>query len=137
MFKIDKTDFGIDLKKSKFKVSSNKKGETFFNVEIYGDKAQTETLAEDEDGPWSWILYPPHFYARSVALTPANSPGTFRAKITVDDIEEDELEAAIYLVEHNDVDETVITASDNSLQVKGTVFLSGKPRKFEIRMTKG
>lgn len=136
MFKIDKSDFGIDLKKSKFKVSSNKKGESFLNVEIYGSKAQTETLAADEDGPWSWVLYPPHFYARSIPLTPGKLPGTFRAKITIDDIEEDELEAAVYLVEHNDLDETVITADKSSLQVKGKMFLSGKPRKFEIRLSK-
>ena len=61
-------------------------------------------------------------------------PGRANAKVTVDDL--DEYEAAIYLIEHNDIDDVTITVDETTFKAKGTVFLSVRPHLFSIKFTK-
>jgi hypothetical protein len=107
MFKVNGTDFRINTRKSRFKVRISKAGEATIDADIYGDKARYEKITEDEDSPRSWTLYPPHFYMHSFPAKVSRVAGRFRAKITVDNL--DEYEVAIYLIEHNDVDDVTVS----------------------------
>lgn len=134
MFKIDDTDFGIDQVKSSFKLKVLKSGEAVIDAEVYGDQQRYDDITEDYDAsPWSWTLYPPHFYMRSYPAKGA-SAGTFNATVSTDDL--DEYEVAIYLMEHNDVDEVEVTADRQGFTATGVVFLSGRPHPFSISFTK-
>lgn len=134
MFKIDGTDFKVDLKKSKFKLRIAKNGSAKIDADIYGDKTQYKSLTEDESSPWSWTLYPPHFYLHGFPAKPGKVEGTASATVTVEDL--DEHEAAIYLMEHNDIDEVSVKIAKETLTAKGIVFLSGRPHSFSIKFAK-
>jgi hypothetical protein len=135
MFKIDDTDFGIDQAKSSFKLKVLKSGDAVIDAEVYGDKKRYDKITEDYDtSPWSWTLYPPHFYLRSYPAKSGRNAGTFNATVSLDDL--DEYEVAIYLMEHNDVDEMKVSADRNGFKATGVVFLSGKPHPFSISFTK-
>lgn len=134
MFKINDTDFKIDRKRSRVKLRVAKDGSATIDADIYGDKSQYEAITEDENSPWSWTLYPPHFYLHDYPAKIGKAKGEAHAKITVDDL--DEHEAAIYLIEHNDIDAVTVSVVDGELSAKGTVFLSGRPHSFSIKLTK-
>lgn len=134
MFKIDGTDFKIDTKKSRVKLRVAKDGSAKIDADIYGDKTQYEKITENEDSPWSWTLYPPHFYLHDYPAKIGKVEGKATAKISIDDL--DENEAAIYLIEHNDIDDVIVTIADGGLTAKGTVFLSGRPHSFSIKFVK-
>jgi hypothetical protein len=87
-FTIDDTDFKIDEAKSRYSLKVLKSGDAVIDAEIYSDKVQYEKITEDYDSsPWSWTLYPPHFYMRSY---PAKKHGTARAlkaAVSADDLD--------------------------------------------------
>lgn len=58
----------------------------------------------------------------------------FSAKVSADDL--DEYEVAIYLMEHNDVDEVKVITGLHSFKATGVVFFSGKPHPFSVSLTK-
>src|SRR5262245_12479823 len=129
MFKIDDTDFGIDRAKSTFKLMVSKSGDAVMDAEVYGNKKRYEAITEDyNSSPWSWTSYPAHFYMRSYPAKSARSAGTFKATVSTDDL--DEYEVAIYLIEHNDVDEVKVTADRQTFKATGVVLLFGKPHPF-------
>ena len=135
MFKIDDTDFGIDQAKSSFKIKVLKSGDAVLDAEVYGDKKRYEKITEDYDtSPWSWTLYPPRFYMRSYPAKSGRKAGTFNASVSTDDL--DKYEVAIYLMEHNDVDDVKVTADRNGFKATGVVFMSGKPHSFSISLAK-
>jgi hypothetical protein len=133
VFKIDNTDFRIDQTKSRFKLRRAKNGSATLDAEIHGDESHYETITADEDSPWSWTLYPPHFYLRSFPAKVGKDAGKASAHVTLDDLSEHE--AAIYLMEHNDIDNVVITVDGPLFQAKGTVLLLGSPLAFSITFT--
>ena len=134
MFKIDGTEFKIDRKKSRVKLRVAKDGTAKIDADIYGDKKQYGIITEDEDSSWSWTLYPPHFYLHDFPAKIGRVEGKATAKISIDDL--DENEAAIYLIEHNDIDDVIVTIDDGGLTAKGIVFLSGRPNSFSIKFLK-
>jgi hypothetical protein len=135
MFTIDDTDFGIDEAKSSFKLEILNSGDAVIDAEVYGDQKRYDEVTGDYDSsPWSWALYPPHFYMRSYPATGGLSAGAFRAVVSTDDL--DEYEVAIYLMEHNDVDAVEVIADRRTLRATGVVILSGKRHPFSISFTK-
>lgn len=130
-FHLDETDFGIDLARSSCSIDEVD-GARVINVEIHGDDSKYDAITETEDSEWSWTLYPPHLYIHDFPLN--DDYGTLRAKISRDDL--DEYEAAIYLIEHNDVDDVDVSVDGSGkLFVSGTVFLSGSPHSFSVDYT--
>lgn len=130
-FHLDETDFGINLAKSFFSIDTVD-GVQVVNVEIVGDNAKYDAITETGDSEWSWTLYPPRLYIHDFPLKDDN--GIMRARILQDNL--DEYEAAIYLMEHNDVDDVELSiCRDGVLQVRGTVFLSGRTRTFSVHYT--
>lgn len=130
-FHLDETDFGIDESKSSCSIDIVD-GIRVINVEIRGDSVKYDAITQSEDSQWSWTLYPPRLYIYDFPLS--EDGGFMRAKISRDDL--DEYEAAIYLIEHNDIDDVELTIDGNgALQVRGIVFLSGRPHPFSAHYT--
>ena len=71
---------------------------------------------------------------RSYPAKRRGSAGLFETSVSQDDL--DEYEVAIYLMEHNDVDEVKVNADAVTFEANGTVFLSGKPHQFSIKFSK-
>jgi hypothetical protein len=134
MFRIDKTDFKIDIKKSRFHLRISENGEATIDADIYGDETQYERITENEDSPWSWTLYPPHFYIHAFPATADRTKRKATAKVSLTDAEE--YEVAVYLMEHNDVDEVSISIDGSTFSAKGIVFLFGKRHSFSIEFKK-
>lgn len=134
-FTIDDTDFKIDEVKSRYSLTVLNSGDAVIDAEIYGDKEQYEKITEDYDSsPWSWTLYPPHFYMRSYPVKKQATTGAFEVSVSQDDL--DEYEVAIYLIEHNALDDVKVKADLKRFEVSGTVFLSGEPHSFSINYSK-
>jgi hypothetical protein len=134
-FTIDNTDFKIDQAKSQYSLTVLRSGDAVIDAEIYGDKAQYEKITEDyHTSPWSWTLYPPHFYMRSYPAKKHGTTGEFTAAVSADEL--DEYEVAIYLMAHNDVDKVKVMADRQSFSASGLVFLSGKSHPFSIEFKK-
>jgi hypothetical protein len=130
-FHLDATDFGINQAKSSCSIDTVD-GVLVLNVEVRGDDEKYEAITENEDSEWSWTLYPPRLYIHDFPLT--DDGGIMCANISRDDLET--YEAAIYLIEHNDLDSVELTVDrDGVLKIRGTVFLSGRPHKFSVHYT--
>ncbi len=134
MFKIDDADFGIDSKKSHFKLVVSKTGKASIDAEIFGDKTQYDAVTSDEDSPWSCTLYPPKFYIHDFPANTRKLVGLANTKVVRADL--DEHEVGLYLMEHNDIDDVTVSVSDSTFQAMGRVFLSGRPHSFSIHFTK-
>ena len=127
-FQIGGTNFGVNGAESSVSIDTVD-GVRVVNVEIRGDEQDYNAITEDEDSEWSWTRYPPHLYIRGVSLV--DDAGVLRASISGDDL--DDYKAAIYLMEHNDVDGVELRVDDSGmLQVHGTVLLLCNPRTFSV-----
>ena len=130
-FRLGETDFGINPGKSACSIDTADGG-LVVNLEIRGDDEKYDAITENEDSEWSWTQYPPRLYIHDFPLT--NDGDIKRAKISRDDL--DEYEAAIYLMEHNDVDGVELSVDpDGVLQIRGNVLLSGQPHIFTVHYT--
>ena len=130
-FTIDQTDFGIDKTKSTF--SLDRTGDQYvLNAEVYGNPDCYDEICAEENSPWGWTLYPPHFYLRDFPAVMDVVTGGGKAKVVMDDL--DEFEVAIYLIEHNDVDAVHVSmAPSQSIEVTGQVYLSDHQHEFSIK----
>lgn len=130
-FRIGDTDFGIDPETSSFTVDRSDPERPTMTIELSGDPSVFDPLAADEDSEWSWALYPPGFYLRSFPAEIDPSTGTATARVSRDDI--DEYEFAIYMMEHNDIDDVRVTlVPEKSLEISGRVDLLGEMHEFVI-----
>ena len=104
------------------------------NVEIHGSQVRCDAISADPGSEWSWILEPPRFYVRSVPAVVDESTGTALARIAFDDLRD--YAVAVYLLEHNDVDDVALTLADGeAIDVAGRVFLFDRWRDFKIAWT--
>jgi hypothetical protein len=130
-FKIGSTDFGIDRTTSSFTIDATDPNRPMITIELSGDQATFDALTADEDSEWSWTLYPPGFYLRSFPAQVDPATGVATARVQREDI--DNYEFAIYLMEHNDIDDvTVKLIPDQSLEISGRVDLFGEVHDFTI-----
>jgi hypothetical protein len=134
-FKIGSMDFGIDTATSTFAVDMSDPAKPTITIEVAGDPAIFEQLKADEEGEWSWALYPPGFYLRKFPAEVDPATGIATAHVVLDDV--DNYEFAILMMEHNNVDNvTVKLVPEKSLEVSGTVDLLGEVDDFTIRWQK-
>ncbi|MDF1738133.1 MAG: hypothetical protein P1U86_03150 [Verrucomicrobiales bacterium] len=127
-FTINKTDFGIDLEESSASIETVDGVDTL-TLEINGDEAVHDAISEDEDSEWSWTAYPPRLYLYEFPMT--REGDLLKATLTLDDL--NEYEAAIYMMEHNDMDGVEISLNaKGELRIEGTVFLLGETHPFSI-----
>lgn len=134
-FVIGDTDFGIDVDESSFEIDDYHPETPLLTIEIMGNGEVFEKLTEQEDSEWSWALDAPHFYIRDFPASPGNQPGDVSATASLDDI--DEYELAIYMMEHNDIEDVMIQIkAGTSLDITGKVDLFGETHNFAIRWHK-
>jgi hypothetical protein len=130
-FKIGSTDFGIDATASSFTVDRTNPDRPTITIELCGDQSTFDSLTADDDSEWSWALYPPGFYLRSFPAQVDPATGIATARVKLDDT--DDYEFAIYMMEHNNIDNvTVKLIPDSSLEISGRVDLFGEAYDFAI-----
>jgi len=129
-FRIGETNFGVDLLKSTL-VLEVVDGSGILTAEIHGDEKQYESITEGEGSKWAWTLYPPHFYLREFPVK-FDVPGRC-SKVMASTGDLEEYDAAIYLMDHNDLDDIVMRVdSCRSIEISGNVSILGRARSFEI-----
>ncbi len=130
-FRIGDTDFGIDARTSSFTVDTTDPERPTITIEIFGDQSAFDALTADDDSEWSWALYPPSFYLYSFPAQVDPSTGIATSRVKLDDV--DDYEFAIYMMEHNNVDNvTIQLIPDKSLELSGRVDLFGEEHDFAI-----
>ncbi|HAT41307.1 MAG TPA: hypothetical protein DCS87_06210 [Rheinheimera sp.] len=118
-FTIGGTDFGISQAESCITFDHGQ-----LTIEIRGDADVFTTITNNEDSEWSWALYPPHLYIRSLE--------TKDGKATLNG--DDEVEVALYMMEHNTIlDAAVLVTSAHSVDVSGIVDLLGERMPFNVK----
>ena len=123
-FTIGDYDFGVDADASHVEISSDK-----IDITIVGCKELVESLWDDDDHPWSWLVYPPKIYLTDV---PVNLDGDgFQRDITEDDF--DEYDIAIYVMKHCDILPCRVTLRDGLLMIRGKVHeIAKQPYDFHV-----
>ena len=134
-FIIDGTDFGIEIDESAFEIDVSNPEKPRLSIGILGNSARFDKLSEDEDSKWFFALSAPHFYLNDFPATATGKASRFKATASLDDIGEYDL--AIYMMEHNDIDDVKIEVRENhSLHITGRVDLFGETCEFAIHWRK-
>ena len=74
IFSIGGTHFAVDAAKSRISLDAQGEGMLEVNIDIHGDDDVFMRLTEDEEGEWSWALYPPVFSCTACAWRQARPP---------------------------------------------------------------
>ena len=114
IFIIDGTDFGIG------EVVCKIENGVIRDLTIDGSEEITKSLADDENGKWSWIMhYPPKVFFRDVPFEQKE------IEITEDLL--DEYDISFYWHEHHDIF-GMLTISDSQIKIIGEVcqHITGK-----------
>jgi hypothetical protein len=122
-FIIGTTDFGIG--EMEFKIDKPKS--ILVNLTIRGNQEMYDKITKDEDGEWSWTLYPPKIYLGDVPFTENGNA----MEIVVNEDILNQYDVALYLMEHNDFFGKV-SIENNVLRITGTVSISGEEMPLEI-----
>lgn len=76
-----------------------------------------------DDCEWSWALYPPRIYLRSVPYK--------GEKIVIDSDFLAHYDAALYMMEHNDFT-GVLEVADSSIEIHGLVYIDRKASALAV-----
>jgi len=128
-FTIDGTEFGVNPATSLLSLARDDSGEVILMFELEGDQAQYDALTEPEDGEWSWTLYPPHLYIRGLRVPQAAS--SIPSVINLP--RPGEIEAALYLMAHNEISNLSLFVSSARIEVTGEVDLFGEVKQFQAK----
>lgn len=119
-FKIGDTEFGIgDIQ---FAIEDNR-----LSLEVTGSEEIFDKLTEEEDGEWSWALYPPKIYFRAVPYVGED--------IIVDENFLDQYDIALYIMEHHDFTGT-IKISDCNIDICGQVDIDRDILTLDININR-
>src|SRR5262249_4807697 len=133
-FFIGRTNFGVDIVKSTFGFSATSDGKRVLNIEIYGDQDVYDKTTAEEDSEWSWTLYPPFFYLRGYSIPATTKAQERTIEFTSQDLEN--IDLALYMMEHNTVEDVSLKISDIRVEISGQVDLIGDMMDFSINLTK-
>lgn len=138
VFSIGSTDFGVDGTKSRIRLDVQGDGMLEVHVDIHGDEAVFERLADVEDGEWSWALYPPVFFLHGLRVAqgqagagaggrPGQQPGAA----------DDAAESGIYMMQYRDIAALdIIELSARRLAMSGLVDFHGRQLPFQIDISR-
>jgi len=121
VFKIDDTDFGIG--KVDLKIDNG----VIVSLTIVGDDKIHKSITAEENGKWYWTLHPPKIYFREIPFNQSND----RIEIEITEELLDEYDIALYLMEHYDLNGTLIV-SDSHIMIYGKIDICGKTHAIEI-----
>jgi len=130
-FTIGDTEFGVDLEESERSIDTTQPNVIELMLEVYGDQERFDAITDDDESEWSWALYPPHFYLRGLTV-PSSTVNDFVELPKPDD--NDEIEAAIYIMEHNPVyDLRILIVPHSHVETLGMVEVMGRPQRFHLK----
>lgn len=136
IFSIGGTNFAVDATKSRIGLDALGNGMLEVNIDIHGDddlfmrRMEAEEEEGEEDGEWSWALYPPVFFLHGLRV-PEGQPGATVTGPLGKHL--DAAESGIYMMEHGDLSLVDIEElSARRLAVSGMVELYGKRLPFRI-----
>ncbi len=125
-FTIDDYDFGVDPGASEIAISPDR-----IDITIVGRKDAVESLWDDDDHPWSWLVYPPKIYLTGVPIT--SDDGGFDRDITEADLEQYDI--AIYVMKHCDILPCRVSLRDGVLSIRGQVHeIRTQPLDFHVEL---
>lgn len=125
-FIIGTENFGIE--KVTYKI--DKENSIINDLTITGNEQLFEKLSENEEGEWSWALYPPKLYLRVVPFKAINE----KIEIIITEEILDECDVALYLMRHYDI-KGVLTIDNNDIcSFKGITYISGKEMQLEFEV---
>lgn len=101
------------------------------DLTITGDKQTFESLSDNEDGEWSWTLYPPKLYLREI---PFELKGD-KIQVTITEEILDNCDVALYLMKHNDIKGTFTIDKNETFLFEGITYISGKEMKLELEVS--
>lgn len=127
-FTIDGFEFGVDADKSSLLIETGKNGTVLLSAEICGAAESIEQL--DVDHPFGWLVFPPTFYVRDLESRSIDGV-CLKAEFNRDDL--DDIDSAMIMVEHRDVDEVKLHVAEN-LSISGKVPLSSGWEPFQIEL---
>ena len=133
-FFIGETNFGVEISKSRFDFKKASDGRLLLTIEVRGNEKLYKEVTAAEDSEWSWTLEPPYFYLREYPVSEKAVAKQDRIRLKPED--SDNLDVALYLMEHNDVEGVTIKVDDHRLEISGQVDLMGEPREFRISWEK-
>jgi len=113
MFIIGGTNFEVD-KDYRLSYEGGK-----LNLDVCGDQKVFDTIFEDENHPFNWVLYPPIFYIHDLPLNMDTDINNFEYNITEDDI--DEYEIDLYMMEYCTVFPCKVIGRGGDIIVEGMV----------------
>lgn len=121
-FIIGDTDFGV----GNVTFSTSNDSPISFSLRIKGSDDVYKQIFEDENGEWSWTLYPPEIYFEGIPFAQSDI-----IAVDVNDDLLDTCDIALYLMEHNDlIGKLIIT--DKYFKFNGESDIFGKIYQVEI-----
>lgn len=134
IFSIGGTNFAVDATKSSIRLDALGNGMLEINVDIHGDDdvfmRLMEEEDEEEDGEWSWALYPPVFFLHGLRVA-QGQPGAAVTGPLGSDL--DAAESGIYMMAYSPITGVDIEElSATRLALSGMVELYGKQLPFCI-----
>jgi len=130
MFKLDQSNFELD-KNFRFSFENG-----LLNLDVVANREKFKTLTKDEGQPFSWAIYPPKFYIHNLPLPSDTDLSNFEYVITVDDI--DEYEIDLYIMEYCTVFPCKIVGKNGNIIIEGSVHDLGKelvPLRIQLNIT--
>lgn len=130
-FIIGTTDFGIDPESALFEIVLTDRTTALLTVEFDGRQDDFERIREERGEEWGWASYPPSFYLRDFPVPMPEASAV--VLVPLDRQAYREYEVALYMMEHNTVEGTILLKDGEQIEITGQVELIGKPTPFRIR----
>ncbi|MES2774802.1 MAG: hypothetical protein V4722_11495 [Bacteroidota bacterium] len=101
------------------------------DLTITGDQDTYDKLSSGEESNWNWTLYPPELYLRGISYQLQDE------KIHIEisrDTPLDEVEVALYLMEHNYLEGKFMIDENRTLSFDGIADIFGEEMKVQLRV---
>ena len=138
IFSIGGTNFAVDVAKSRIRLEALGDGMLEIDIDIHGDDdvfmRLMEEDEEEDDGEWSWALYPPVFFLHGLRVAQGQPGAAVSGPLGT---QCDAAESGIYMMEYGDVSLIDIgELSPRRLAIAGVVTLYGRQLPFQIDMAR-
>lgn len=97
---------------------------------VFGDEEAFENLSSDEEGNWSWALYPPELYFREIPFELKDN------KIVIPITAEilDDFDIALYFMSHNDIEGEFSIDENEIFMFKGHTYILNERLNLEVEI---
>ena len=129
-FVIGATDFGIDPEAVIFDIVSEDGAPDLLTVEFEGRQDDFDRILQDQRQQWGWASFPPSFYLRDFPIPMAGPTSVVTVHLARNAYRT--YEVALYLMEHNPVEATIIITCGQLIEITGQVELLGKLTPFHV-----